>query len=242
MIAVAVVLGSVLACALLGGVALRCAALARQVRTRDSAPDRAAADAMRALLDATRTSSDAVLGVLDRNVRRLDAGLDTMMVFAASAGELRCVYASGARAEHFRRCSLRRDDLRQLPARAAHAGCRAAVSHDARAILPTDRAALAVPMLDARGLLAVAYVSSSDPRALDPNRCDRSGGRLCRDAVRARARTRSRSRRCDLRRADRRADAARVSAPPARRTRQSVGDRRADRPRSGSSTPIVSRA
>jgi diguanylate cyclase (GGDEF)-like protein len=136
------------------------------VRTRDAAPERAAADAMRALLDATRTSSEAVLGVLDRNVRRLDEGIDTTMVFAASAGELRCVYASGSRAEHFRRCSLRRDDLRQLPARAAQAGCRAAATHDARAILPTDRAALAVPMLDARGLLAVAYVSSSDSRAL----------------------------------------------------------------------------
>jgi diguanylate cyclase (GGDEF)-like protein len=166
MTAVAVVLGSVLACALLGGVALRRAALARQVRARDAVPDRAAADAMRALLDATRTSSEAVLGVLDRNVRSLNDGVDTTMVFAASAGELRCVYASGARAEHFRRCSLRRDDLRQLPAQAAHAGCRAAASHVARAILPTDRVALAVPMLDARGLLAVTYVSSSDPRAL----------------------------------------------------------------------------
>ncbi|HTA39972.1 MAG TPA: GGDEF domain-containing protein, partial [Candidatus Acidoferrales bacterium] len=44
-------------------------------------------------------------------------------------------------------------------------GCRAAAPHDARTMLPTDRAAVAVPMLDVRGLLAVAYVSSSDPRA-----------------------------------------------------------------------------
>jgi diguanylate cyclase (GGDEF)-like protein len=166
MTAVAVVLGSVLACALLGGVALRYSALARQGRMRDAAPDRAAADAMRALLDATRTSSEAVLAVLDRNVRCLDASVDTAMIFAVSAGELRCVYASGARSEHFRRCSLLRDDLRQLPAHAAHAACRAVAPRDARAILPTDRAALAIPMLDARGLVAVAYVSSSDPRAL----------------------------------------------------------------------------
>jgi diguanylate cyclase (GGDEF)-like protein len=166
MTAVAVVLSSVLACALLGGVALRHVALARQVGTRAAAPERAVAGAMRALLDATRTSSEAVLAALDRNVRCLDDGVDTTMVFAVSGGELRCVYASGARAEHFRRCSLRRDDLRRLPSQAAHAGCRAAAPHDAQAILPTDRAALAVPMLDARGLLAVAYVSSSDPRAL----------------------------------------------------------------------------
>jgi diguanylate cyclase (GGDEF)-like protein len=165
MTAVAVVLGSVLACALLGGAALHRAALARRVRTRTAVPELAVAGAMRALLDATRTSSEAVLAALDRNVRSLDGGIDTAMIFAASGGELRCVYASGARAEHFRRCSLRRDDLRQLPAYAAQAGCRAAAPHDARGSLPTDRAALAVPMLDARGLLAVAYVSSSDPRA-----------------------------------------------------------------------------
>ena len=165
MTAVAVVLGSVLACALLGGVALCRATLARQARAPAAAPERAVAGAMRALLDATRTSSEAVLAALDVNLRSLDDGIDTTMIFAASAGELRCVYASGTRAEHFRRCTLRREDLAQLPARAAHAGCRAAAPHDARAVLPTDRAAFAVPMLDARGLLAVAYVSSSDPHA-----------------------------------------------------------------------------
>jgi diguanylate cyclase (GGDEF)-like protein len=165
MTAVAVVVGSVLACALLGGVVLRRAALARQARARAATPRVSDASSMRALLDATRTSSDAVLNALDRNLRSLDESIDTTMIFAASAGELRCVYASGTRAEHFRRCTLRRDDLARLPARAAHAGCRAAAPLDARAVLPTDRAALAVPMLDARGLLAVAYVSSSDSRA-----------------------------------------------------------------------------
>ena len=62
----------------------------------------------------------------------------------------------------------------------------------------------------------------------DPNRCDRSGGRLRCDALRARAGARSRSCRCDVRRFNGRADAARVSPLPARRTRENGGDRRAD--------------
>jgi diguanylate cyclase (GGDEF)-like protein len=164
MTTVAVVLGSVLGCALLGGAALL------HARTRRNPPPQASAaaqhEALRALLDATRTSSDAVLAALDRNVRSLPCGVDALLVFAARDGELACVYASGARAEHFGRTSLRREDLRSLPARAAAAGCRAAMPHDGAPLLPTDRAALAVPMVDARGLHAVAYLSSCDPRAL----------------------------------------------------------------------------
>jgi len=161
----AVLLGSVLGGALLGGVALR-ARSRRRTPARDAGAERAKQDAVRALLDATRTSSDAVLAVLDRNVRAMECGVDAMLVFAARDGELACVYASGARAEPFRRVTLRREDLASLPARAAAAGCRAALPLDGAPLLPTDRAALAVPMLDAGGLRGVAYLSSCDARAL----------------------------------------------------------------------------
>jgi diguanylate cyclase (GGDEF)-like protein len=167
MTAVAVLLGSVLGCALLGGgVAWRRAALARRPPAKAEGGERALHDAVRALLDATRTSSDAVLAALDRNLRALDDGVDTTLIFAAREGELTCVYASGARAEHFARASLSRDDLERLPARAAQAGCRAVSPQDGAALLPTDRAALAAPMLDARGLRAVVYVSSCEAQAL----------------------------------------------------------------------------
>jgi two-component system cell cycle response regulator len=56
--------------------------------------------------------------------------------------------------------------MSRLPAKAAHAGCRAVAPLDGDALLPTDRAALAVPMQDARGLRAVVYLSSCDARAL----------------------------------------------------------------------------
>jgi diguanylate cyclase (GGDEF)-like protein len=165
MTAAAVVLGSVLAGALLGGVAYRRAARSRRAQAASALPERALHDSVRALLDAARASSDAVLATLDRNLRELDRALDATLVFVPREGELACVYASGARAEHYGRAALRRDDLERLPAKAAQAGCRAAAPRDARALLPTDRAALAVPMLDARGLRAVVYVSSCDPRA-----------------------------------------------------------------------------
>jgi diguanylate cyclase (GGDEF)-like protein len=164
MTAVALVLGSVFGCALLGVVARRHFTPAK--RSPACEPSRALHDAVRALLDATRTSSDAVLHVLDANLRSLDHAIDTILIFATRDDELACVYASGARAEHFRHVNLRRDNLALVPAKAAHAGCRAVAPHDGEALLPTDRAALAVPMLDAHGLLAVVYASSCDARAL----------------------------------------------------------------------------
>ncbi|HTX59239.1 MAG TPA: GGDEF domain-containing protein [Verrucomicrobiae bacterium] len=120
----------------------------------------------RALVEASRRSSDAVLAALDANLRELDGALDVVMVFTPGGEELACVHASGPRAEHFRRLCFRRDDGERLPARAAAAGCRIALSNGERALLPTDRAAVAVPLLDAGALKAVVYASSADAGAL----------------------------------------------------------------------------
>ncbi|HVA34398.1 MAG TPA: GGDEF domain-containing protein [Candidatus Baltobacteraceae bacterium] len=111
------------------------------------------------MLEASRRSSAAVLAALDRMLRQLDSRIDSMLVFAPSGDELACIYASGAPAEHFRSFAVRRDAA-ALPARAAANGCRALFPHDGDAVIPTDRAALAVPMVDGRSVRATIYVSS----------------------------------------------------------------------------------
>jgi diguanylate cyclase (GGDEF)-like protein len=113
------------------------------------------------LLEASRRSSKDVLETLDRAFRAFEVRLDSVIFFAPSGDELACVYANGARVEHFRRLALRRDDPQQLPAQAAQAGCRALLPVDGAALLPTDRFAIAAPMHDGRALLAVAYVASA---------------------------------------------------------------------------------
>lgn len=124
--------------------------------------ERRTRDAVASLLNASRRSSGAVLAALDRAIREAVAELDSVLVFVPIGDELTCIYASGARVEHFGRLALRRDDLRRLPVRAAEAGCRALMPADGAALLPTDRFAIAVPMIDARALRAVVYVASPD--------------------------------------------------------------------------------
>jgi diguanylate cyclase (GGDEF)-like protein len=129
--------------------------------------ERGLLEGVRTLLDASRKSSAAVLGALDDSLRALDSGADAVLFFAPAAGELVCIHATGARAEHFVGLRLHRDDARRLPVKAANAGCRANAPSGGDALLPNDRAALAVPMLDARGLRGVVYVSSADGHAFD---------------------------------------------------------------------------
>lgn len=126
-------------------------------------------DTVQALLDASRRSSEAVLGTLDRALRELDGDVDSVLVFVTVGDELACIYASGARTEHFRRLHLRRDDLSRLPAKAAQAGCRAVLPGDGEALMPTDRSAIAMPMIEERSLRAVVYVSSPAQRATTSN-------------------------------------------------------------------------
>ncbi|MDE2482000.1 MAG: GGDEF domain-containing protein [bacterium] len=143
-------------------------ALAGRVRATSRAHDEGAELAsLRAVIAASRTSSAAVLETLARSMREIEPGIDAVLAFAPDGAELACVHASGRRVDHFARVRVPRDATRSLPARAALAGHR--VEGSDGVMLPTDRHALAVPMLDGGGLRAVVYAASSSvaPRCVD---------------------------------------------------------------------------
>jgi diguanylate cyclase (GGDEF)-like protein len=117
-------------------------------------------EAVRVLTAASRQSTGAVLTALDRTLRILDPSIDVVMIFAPEGEELSCIYAAGARTEHFSGMRVRRDDTISLAARAALCGHRVELSGDARPVIPTDRAALAVPMISADGLAGVVYAAT----------------------------------------------------------------------------------
>ncbi|HTU70384.1 MAG TPA: GGDEF domain-containing protein [Candidatus Baltobacteraceae bacterium] len=122
-------------------------------------------DAVRALLDASRRSSAAVVETLALAIRRRDPAIDAVLVFAPNGEELECVFADGPRVEHYASIRLRRDADHFLPARAALIGHRASGCDGV--LVPTDRQALAVPMSDSNGLRAVIYVSSCSADSID---------------------------------------------------------------------------
>jgi diguanylate cyclase (GGDEF)-like protein len=111
----------------------------------------------RAVLDASRRSSDAVIASLARALREAEPAIDVVLALVPDEGELRCVFAEGPRAEHYAIVRLRRDG-ETLPACAALAGHRA--SGASGLVIPTDRHALAVPLLDGDALRAVIYAAS----------------------------------------------------------------------------------
>jgi len=121
-------------------------------------------EAVRVLTAASRESTAAVLAALDGTLRVLDSSIDSVLIFAPAGEELSCVYAAGARAEHYQGVRLRRDRAASLPARAALCAHRAELNADARPVIPTDRCALAIPMFSRDELTAVVYASSVEAR------------------------------------------------------------------------------
>ncbi len=126
-------------------------------------------EATRILTAASRESTHAVLTALDRTLHVLDPSLDAVLIFAPVGEDLACIYAGGSRTEHFEGMRVRRDQTSILPARAALCGHRVELAGEASALIPTDRAALAVPMLGSDGLAAVVYAASSFDRIADPD-------------------------------------------------------------------------
>jgi diguanylate cyclase (GGDEF)-like protein len=116
------------------------------------------------LTAASRESTGAVLAALDRTLRVLDASIDVVLIFAPQGEELACVYAGGARADHFGSLRIRRDNASSLAALAAICGHRVELAGEAKPIIPTDRAALAAPMIGSDGLAAVVYAASMQER------------------------------------------------------------------------------
>jgi diguanylate cyclase (GGDEF)-like protein len=112
------------------------------------------------LVAASRHSSTRVLAELGGALREAGPQLDSILIFVPSGSEFVCAYSSGARIAHYAGLRLRRDG-NSLPAVAAERGCRAVALHDEDRLVPTDRAALAMPLLDQGGLRAVAYVSTT---------------------------------------------------------------------------------
>jgi diguanylate cyclase (GGDEF)-like protein len=159
--AAALVLTSGSSLALLGVAAarLRSATRARRAAAASLQRERYVLHASQTLVAASRRSSAAVFDALKRTLQAGCAELDAFLAFVPDGSELSCAYAAGPRCEHFRHARLLRSGA-SLPAIAARGGARA-VSYDERAaVLPTDRFALAVPILDSRRLRAVAYASS----------------------------------------------------------------------------------
>lgn len=158
---------------LLGSYAARMHFEARSLRGRVHRTQRRESDvleAVRVLTAAARSSTQAVLEALDAAMRVIDPNVDDVLVFAPADEELACVYAGGLRSEHFAGSRLRLDRPDLLPALAVQAGHRAQSSARTTPLIPTDRAALAVPMLDNRKVVAVVYAASArTERFADPD-------------------------------------------------------------------------
>lgn len=80
-----------------------------------------------------------------------------------------CAFAAGARTEHYRGLRVRRDEAASLPARAALAGHRVELTPPQPPVVPTDRAAIAVPMIGSDALGAVVYAASLQDRIANPD-------------------------------------------------------------------------
>lgn len=122
--------------------------------------ERALLGAVCALTGASRDSAGSVLQRLGDALPVLDPAIDAVLVFRPEAEELACVFASDGRAEYFRDSRLRLDGI-SLPARAVEAGHHLALGPVSRPVIPTDRAAIAIPMYADDVLCAVTYAASA---------------------------------------------------------------------------------
>jgi diguanylate cyclase (GGDEF)-like protein len=159
-------------CLICAGYAARMKACAGKLNARLNAVERREShvlEAVRVLTAASRESTSAVLVALDRTLRVLDSSVESVLIFVPDAEDLVCVYAAGPRTEHFPGVHVPRENAASLPARAALCGHRVELSAGVRPFIPTDRSAVAVPMLAADGLAAVVYVSSGHSRVANPD-------------------------------------------------------------------------
>ena len=109
---------------------------------------------------ASRDSAQALLQALAAALTALEPAIDAVLVFHPDGDELRCSFAAGGRAEYFHGLRLRMDG-ESLPSAAASRGHHVALGARARPLIPTDRAAVAVPVFAGGTLLAVVYAAAS---------------------------------------------------------------------------------
>jgi diguanylate cyclase (GGDEF)-like protein len=122
--------------------------------------ERALLEAVCTLTAASRDSAGSVLQTLGAALTVLDPAIDAVLVFRPDAEELACAFTSGGRAEYFRESRLRLDGD-SLPARAAVARHHVLLDRGCQPVIPTDRAAIAVPMYAGDALCAVTYAASA---------------------------------------------------------------------------------
>ncbi len=116
-------------------------------------------------VSAARRSSDAVLVALDVATRAAEPAVDAVLFFTSNGSELSCRFACGARTEHFRELRIACESI-ALPARAALIAAPVALERGERRVIPSDRAALAVPMVSERRVCGVWYAATSAARRL----------------------------------------------------------------------------
>lgn len=145
-------------------------ALLETVRRRESS----VLEAVRVLTAASRESTQAVLAALERTIRVVDPAVDAVLIFVPAGDDLACAYAAGPRTEPYTHLRVRRDDRDSPAARAAICGHRVRLHDGVSPLVPTDRDAIAVPMVAGDTLCAVLYASSIGSPLANPEAVVRS--------------------------------------------------------------------
>ena len=107
-----------------------------------------------------------MLAALNGSLTTLEPSIDVVLVFQREAEELVCVFSAGARAEYFRGVRVR-IDANTLASAAALRGHHVELTTDVRPVIPTDRTAVAIPMLAGNNRAAIVYASSRVVRKLE---------------------------------------------------------------------------
>lgn len=112
------------------------------------------------MMAASRDSAQALLQALAAALTALEPAIDAVLIFHPDGDELRCSFSAGGRAEYFHGLRLRLEGD-SLPSAAAARGHHVALGGGVRPLIPTDRAAVAVPVYAGSSLLAVVYAAAS---------------------------------------------------------------------------------
>lgn len=112
-----------------------------------------------ALVAAARRSSDDVLFVLDRAVRRVEPAIDATLLFDVSGAELRRRWGHGVRTRHL--VCPPKTAQETLPSRCALVASPLESRRSTDFVLPGDRRAIAVPLIAGDAVWAVWYAGCS---------------------------------------------------------------------------------
>jgi diguanylate cyclase (GGDEF)-like protein len=152
-----------------------------------------ALEGLRALCAASRIGLEATLETLGDRLRRLDTAVEIVAVFEADLSDLTCTFAFGSRAELLPGLRIAQNDLKALPAVALRDGRCVAGFRGESVLLANDRAAIAMPLVDADRLWAVVYAGTLRGAFADPPTLAEAIGRAALPYALARERERDRA-------------------------------------------------